>query len=126
AAEFARMPGAFADYDIVLTRLEREPEELNQRIQARVDAMLGAGLVDEVRRLRTAGLEQNPSAARAIGYRETLAMLDGELSAGALAAEIAKNTRALVKKQRTWFRTQVPAHTVLAAGSVRTVAELFA
>lgn len=126
AAEFARMPGAFADYDVVLTQLEREPEELNQRIQARVDAMLEAGLVDEVRRLRGGGLEQNPSAARAIGYRETLAMLDGELPADALAAEIAKNTRALVKKQRTWFRTQVPAHTVRAAGSVRTVAELFA
>lgn len=126
AAEFARMPGAFADYDVALTRLDREPEELNQRIQSRVDAMLEAGLVDEVRRLRAAGLEQNPSAARAIGYRETLAMLDGELPAGALAAEIAKNTRALVKKQRTWFRTQVPAHTVLAAGGVRTVAELFA
>lgn len=125
AAEFAGMPGAFANYEVVLTRLDREPAELNRRIEVRVDAMLGAGLVDEVRRLRAAGLEKNPSAARAIGYRETLAMLDGELAVDALAAEIAKNTRALVKKQRTWFRTQVPEHRVLAAGDVRGVEELF-
>lgn len=125
AAEFARMPGVFADYDVALTRLDREPEELNRRIEMRVEAMLAAGLVDEVRRLRAASLEKNPSAARAIGYRETLAMLEGELAAEALAGEIAKNTRALVKKQRTWFRTQVPEHRVLAAGGVRGVDELF-
>lgn len=125
AAEFARLPGAFADYDVTLTRLDRAPEELNGRIEARVAAMLGAGLVDEVRRLRAAGLEKNPSAARAIGYRETLAMLDGQLPPEKLAVEISRNTRALVKKQRTWFRTQVPEHRVLAAGSVKEVDDLF-
>ena len=88
--------------------------------------MLRDGLVDEVRRLRTENFEQNPSAARAIGYREVLAMLDGELPLAALAAEIAANTRALVKKQRTWFRTQLPAHRVIAAADLRGEAELFA
>jgi tRNA dimethylallyltransferase len=72
--------------------------------------MLGAGLVEEVRALRAAGLEKNPSAANAIGYREVIALLDGKLAAAQLAAEIIQNTRALVKKQRTWFRTQLPAH----------------
>ncbi|MES2694103.1 MAG: tRNA (adenosine(37)-N6)-dimethylallyltransferase MiaA [Verrucomicrobiota bacterium] len=123
---FARQPGAFADFDVELTRLDLEPEELNRRIETRVSAMLAAGLVDEVRRLRAAGLEKNPSAARAIGYRETLAMLDGALPENALAAEIAKNTRALVKKQRTWFRTQLPPHRVLVASAVREAGELFA
>ena len=79
--------------------------------------MLAGGLVAEVRRLRAAGLEKNPSAASAIGYRETLTMLDGALRESALAAEIAKNTRALVKKQRTWFRTQLPPHRVLDAAT---------
>jgi tRNA dimethylallyltransferase len=82
--------------------------------------------VDEVRRVRGAGIELNPSAAQAIGYREVLAMLDGVLPVGELAGEIAKNTRALVKKQRTWFRTQLPPHRVLAADAVQTQAELFA
>jgi len=112
AADFSRQRPPFADWDVVLVRLERPAAELNARIEARVRTMLRAGLVDEVRRLRAAGLEKNPSAARAIGYREVLAVLDGRLEESALAAEIAKNTRALVKKQRTWFRTRLPPHAV--------------
>lgn len=125
AAEFARQPSPFAGYDIQLTRLEREPDILAARIEARVAAMLGAGLVEEVRRLRADGLERNPSAARAIGYREVIAMLDGTLPAAKLAEEIAKNTRALVKKQRTWFRTQLPPHRVLQAEQIRDQRDLF-
>ena len=125
AAAFARQPAPFAEFPVEVCELERVPAELALRIERRVDAMLRAGLVDEVRRLRGEGIERNPSAARAIGYREVLAMLDGALGAGALAAEIAKNTRALVKKQRTWFRTQLPPHRVLAAESLRDEGELF-
>lgn len=125
AAAFARQPAPFADFSVEVCELERTSAELASRIGRRVDAMLRAGLVDEVRRLRGAGLERNPSAARAIGYREVLAMLEGTLPPGALAAEIAKNTRALVKKQRTWFRTQLPPHRVFAAESLRDEGELF-
>jgi tRNA dimethylallyltransferase len=110
---------------VKLTRLDRAPDELNVRIETRVAAMLRAGLVDEVWKLRANGLEKNSSAAKAIGYREVLAMLDGALAESVLAAEIAKNTRALVKKQRTWFRTQLPEHRVVAAAAVRGVGELF-
>jgi tRNA dimethylallyltransferase len=78
--------------------------------------MLAGGLVDEVRRLVAAGLKTNPSAARAIGYRETIAWLDGGIREDELAGIIEKNTRALVKKQLTWFRTQLPPHRVLTAG----------
>lgn len=124
-AAFARQRAPFADFAVELTRLDREPAELNARIEARVAAMLREGLVAEVRRLRPAGLESNPSAAKAIGYRETLAMLDGALPAAQLAAEIAKNTRALVKKQRTWFRTQLPPHRVVPAAALRDERELF-
>ena len=115
AEEFARMPGPFAGWEVKCTRLERERAELDARIARRVDAMIADGLVEEVERLRAAGLERNLSAARAIGYRETLAMLDGVLPRTELAAEIVKNTRALVKKQRTWFRTQLPEHRVIGA-----------
>ncbi|MBL9213289.1 MAG: tRNA (adenosine(37)-N6)-dimethylallyltransferase MiaA [Opitutaceae bacterium] len=125
AAEFARQPSPFAGYDVAVCELERPPADLAARIERRVETMLRAGLVDEVRRLRGEGLERNPSAARAIGYREVLAMLEGRLPAAALAAEIAKNTRALVKKQRTWFRTQLPPHRVVAAGALRDERELF-
>ena len=124
AEEFARMPGPFAGREVRCTRLDREPAELDERVARRVDAMLAEGLLAEVERLRAAGLERNLSASRAIGYRETLAVLDGTLPGAELAAEIVKNTRALVKKQRTWFRTQLPEHRVIAAGEA-TVAGLF-
>jgi tRNA dimethylallyltransferase len=123
--DFAQQRSPFADFTVQLTRLERSVEDLARRIETRVATMLREGLVDEVRRLRAAGLEKNPSAARAIGYRETLAMLDGALPESQLAAEIAKNTRGLVKKQRTWFRTQLPEHRVIAAETLRDERALF-
>jgi tRNA dimethylallyltransferase len=125
AEEFARRPGAFAGHRIELTRLERGPADLWQRVEQRVDAMLAAGLVDEVRRLLSLGLAVNPSAARAIGYREVIALLNGELPAARLRDEIAANTRALVKKQRTWFRTQLPPHRIVDAFALTDVDALF-
>jgi tRNA dimethylallyltransferase len=113
AERFATKPGVFADCEVCLTRFDRAPADLEVRIAARVEAMLAAGLVAEVERLREAGLERNPSAARAIGYREVLDVQSGRLAPGLLAATIAANTRALVKKQRTWFRTQLPEHRVI-------------
>lgn len=125
AAEFARLPRPFAEWDVRLTRLERAPADLSGRIGQRVDAMLRAGLVEEVRRLRAEGFERNPSAAGAIGYREVIAFLDGRLPESSLAGEIAANTRALVKKQRTWFRTQLPPHRVIEVGHLESESMLF-
>ena len=114
AAEFAARPGPFAEWEVGAVRLDRDPEDLRSRIAARTSTMLRAGLVDEIRRLRGEGIEENPSAASAIGYRETLsAIAESEKSGRAinetrLAEEIALNTWGLVRKQRTWFRTQLP------------------
>lgn len=124
AEEFARQPGPFADWTVKLTRIERPPDELAQRIEMRVAAMLREGLVAEVREALTKGLRENPSAARAIGYREVIDFLDGKLPEAGLATEIAKNTRALVKKQRTWFRTQLPSHREVSASGL-TVETMF-
>lgn len=88
--------------------LTRERDELHGRIVVRVDQMLAAGLVEEVRRLFARGLERNSSAASAIGYRETIRHLRGELSEADLREEIVQNTKRLVKKQLTWFRHQLP------------------
>jgi tRNA dimethylallyltransferase len=117
AADFARQRGPFADWEVQLVRLERDPLELERRIELRVDAMLAAGLVAEVERLVEAGLKTNPSSAKAIDYRETIDFLDGRLSRDELRAAIVQNTRGLVKKQRTWFRTQLPEHKVIDAAS---------
>lgn len=123
-AEFAARPGPFADFEVKLCEVVREPAELEQRVEARVRQMLRDGLVDEVRGLLGRGLKENPSAAKAIGYRETIDFLEGRLTEAELLPAIVKNTRALVKKQRTWFKTQLPEHRRVEAATAR-VEELF-
>jgi len=109
-ADFAAQPSLFADYDVRLAELVREPEELRKRVRDRVAAMLRAGLLDEVRGLLARGLKGNPSAAGAIGYRESIAVLEGRAPFEGLEGEIIRNTFALVKKQRTFFRGALPEH----------------
>lgn len=91
-----------------LVILEREKSDLNARIEKRVIEMLENGLIDEVKRLREMGFESNPSAVNAIGYRETLEYLAGKYDRDTLVERIVVNTRQLAKKQRTWFKTQLP------------------
>ncbi|MES1168599.1 MAG: tRNA dimethylallyltransferase, partial [Oleiharenicola lentus] len=117
--EFAALPAPFADFTVHLAELVRPPEELDARIEQRVAAMLATGLVDEVRGLQAHGLKENPSVAGAIGYRETVDFLEGRLLLAELAPTIVRNTRALVRKQRTWFKTQLPAHRTVDAASAR-------
>jgi tRNA dimethylallyltransferase len=117
SADFAREASPFAGWEVRLARIDRPAAELEARIAARTEAMLRSGLVEEVRGLLAAGLRSNPSAARAIGYRETIEAIDGRAPIEGLAAAVAKDTRALVKKQRTWFRTQLPAHPVIGAAA---------
>lgn len=123
--DFTAQPAPFADCEVKLVELVREKTELERRIEQRVAGMLRAGLVAEVRELLAKGLKQNPSAAKAIGYRETIDFIEGRRPEGELTATIAQNTRALVKKQRTWFKTQLPAHRSVNAATAR-VEELFA
>ena len=118
-ANFAAQPAAFADWSVELCELVRPPEELDQRIAQRVAQMMAAGLIEEVRALIAQGLTAQSSAARAIGYRETIDFIEGRLTAEALVPSIVQHTRALVKKQRTWFKTQLPAHRQLAAGTTQ-------
>jgi tRNA dimethylallyltransferase len=125
AADFAGAPSLFSGWDIRVARLDRDPVELDRLIALRVQAMLGAGLVAEVRKLMGSGLAANPSATRAIGYRETIDVIEGRAPEDGLAEAIAKDTRALVKKQRTWFRTQLPPHPVVIAGALADPISLF-
>ena len=105
--EFAARPEPFADCVKYYILLERDKENLKQRVARRAELMLEAGLIAEVECLLLQGLKENPSAASAIGYRETIAFLEGELKRHELLPAIVQNTLHLVKKQGTWFRTQI-------------------
>ena len=78
--------------------------QLDPRIDARVDHMWELGLVDEVRALVEIGLRDGVTARRAVGYAETLRLLDGELTEGAARDLIAQNTRRLARRQARWFQ----------------------
>lgn len=106
---FEALASPFAEETIKLTVLEREDDSLRKRVAARTQGMLEAGLVEEVKQLREAGLLRNPAAVRAIGYAQTLDWLarDGE-DRTALAEAINQATWQLVRKQRSWFRNQLP------------------
>ena len=105
--DFANRPEPYPGFKKHLILLERDSENLRARVAKRAELMLAAGFVDEVRKLIERGIERNPSAASAIGYRETLSFLHGEIEKNELLPAIIQGTMHLVKKQRTWFRTQI-------------------
>jgi len=86
-------------------RLPRE--KLTLRIGARTEAMLESGLVDEVRRVLAAGVLKDAPGLEMVGYREVVAMLDGEMDEMELAPAIALATRRYAKRQETWLRHQL-------------------
>jgi tRNA dimethylallyltransferase len=80
-------------------------EALARRIAERVDAMRDAGLVDEVAALAQLPEELSRTAAQAIGYREVLAFLRGDLATLEVALDLTvRRTRAFARRQRMWFR----------------------
>ncbi len=109
-SEFKTLPEPLQDYDKHVILISRPAEDLQERNRKRVKCMLENGLVEEVRRLRAAGFERNPSACCAIGYREVLDYLDGRLDEEQLGESIITHTNQLMRKQRTWFRHQIPVH----------------
>ena len=87
-------------FDIVKIGLRREREDLFDRINRRVDAMMEAGLLDEARRLYPFRKE---NALNTVGYKELFRYLDGEWELPFAIEKIKKNTRDYAKKQMTWF-----------------------
>lgn len=91
-------------YDALIFGLHVARAELYRRIERRVDEMLAAGWVDEVRRLIAAGFGRWVTSAQALGYRELAAYLRGEVGYAAARAHIVAATRRFAKRQLTWFR----------------------
>jgi tRNA dimethylallyltransferase len=84
--------------------LHVEPEVLCEVIDRRVDAMMAAGLLSEVRALLNAGLREALTASQAIGYKELVPVVEGRRPLAEAVAEIKQSTRRYAKRQRTWFR----------------------
>ena len=90
-------------YDVLQIGLLVPREELNARIDHRVDKMINDGLVEEVRGLRDRyGCEVESMTG--IGYRQLCAHLEGQATLDGAVEEITKDTRDYAKRQMTWFK----------------------
>lgn len=79
-------------------------DELTARLDARVERMWDAGLLDEVEVLIPLGLERGVTASRAIGYAQALAELRGELTRAEAIAQTQQLTRRYARRQVSWFK----------------------
>ncbi len=100
----ARETGAMRPWYIHLT-LPREA--LRRRIAERVDRMLAAGFVEEVRGVLARGVPPDAPGLDGVGYREVVAMLQGRLPAAELREAIVVATRRYAMRQETWFRNHL-------------------
>ena len=81
-----------------------DPEILRQKIDARVDAMLKNGLLDEVKALLRCGFKNALTSKEAIGYKELVSYLDGVCTYEQAVEQIKLATKRYAKRQRSWFR----------------------
>lgn len=91
-------------WDTTVIALDRDAVELDERIERRTSAMFGSGFVDEVETLLSAGLRDGVTAARAIGYAQVIAAIDGEYDVARAQELTFISTRRYVRRQRSWFR----------------------
>jgi len=102
AARIPDDPVPWRPHRIVHLRSDRE--RLVQRLDARVEGMWAAGLVDEVRELVPHGIERGVTARKAIGYAQALAELQGRMSRADAVAETQQLTRTYARRQVGWFK----------------------
>ena len=97
------MPRPESVYRTVHIALDRDVGVLDERIARRVDMMWEQGFVGEVERLAGQGLAEGLTAGRALGYRQILDHLNGELSLEQAREKTVTGTRRFVRRQRSWF-----------------------
>ena len=83
---------------------DRQRQTLYDRIDRRVDAMVEAGLIDEIQGLLARGIPEKCTAMQAIGYKEFVAALHGACSLEEAAGQVKQASRRYAKRQLTWFR----------------------
>lgn len=91
-------------YDFWLIGLRMEREFLYERINRRVDKMFENGLLSEVKKLVEMGYDKDTTAMQALGYKEVLSYLRGEISLEEAVYLIKRDSRHYAKRQMTWFR----------------------
>ncbi len=99
---------AEAPFETLTIVLDRPAREMEDRLRRRTRLMFGRGLVAEVESLLAAGWPPDLKPFGSIGYRETLEHLAGRLTLTEAEEQTFLATRRYAKRQRTWFRSQMP------------------
>lgn len=111
-------------YRVLQIGLARPRAELYARIDARIQAMLDAGWVDEVKSLLAQGYEPSLPSLSAIGYAQLSEYLRGRLTLEQAVAEIKQKTRVFVRRQAAWFKPKDAKIQWFNAGSPRVLEEI--
>lgn len=93
-------------YDVSYFVLNDQREKVYERIDRRVDLMMEAGLVEEVRRLKESGCRRDMVSMQGLGYKEIMDYLNGEISMEEAVYRIKRDTRHFAKRQITWFKRE--------------------
>ena len=93
------------NYDIYMIGLTMDRTELYKRIDTRIDKMFAIGWVEEVRGLVDKGYTQDMSSMSALGYRDVVSHIHGEIDIAETKRRIRKASRRLVRRQASWFST---------------------
>lgn len=105
---FSKQPQVEAEppFNYRVASLTMDREKLYQRIEKRVDLMLEAGLVQEVRDLQNSGIPADAQALKGLGYKEIIPYLRGEWTLDKAIYELKLGTRHYAKRQLTWMRRE--------------------
>ena len=91
----------------------RDREDMKERIDQRVDAMVAQGLLQEVETLLQSGLPRDATALQAIGYKQFLAVAEGRATTAEAIEEVKLRSRQYAKRQLTWLRRNEAIHWIL-------------
>jgi tRNA dimethylallyltransferase len=95
-------------YHLISIGLTRPRAELYERVDQRIDMMFANGFLDEVKSLLEKGYSPSLPTMSAIGYRECIRVVKGELNEEQAKAEIRRATRVFVRRQANWFKESDP------------------
>ncbi len=106
----ATMPAREFLRPTVVLGLRTDRHVLDHRVDERARRMFEGGLLEETRALEVLGLRRGRTASRAVGYAQSLAVIDRRMSVDAAVADTALRTRRLVRRQESWFGADPRVH----------------
>lgn len=105
-----RRPEPLSGFRVLKLALAPDRGKLYERLNRRCEAMLRAGLVDEVKELLASGCSPAAKPFESLGYAQVLRLLRGELNADRMLEDMQRETRRYAKRQITWFRRERDVH----------------